>query len=66
MPKVFKWDEINGRGTEQDRVEAFLTDTTDTYAILQLRIFRRPEMSTSCLTMRFAASNLSRRWTIMK
>ena len=37
MPKVFKWDEINGRGTEQDRVEAFLTDTTDTYAILQLR-----------------------------
>ena len=37
MPKVFKWDEINGQGTEQDRVEAFLTDTTDTYAILQLR-----------------------------
>ena len=37
MPKVFKWDEINGRGTEQDRVEAFLTSTTDTYAILQLR-----------------------------
>ena len=37
MPKVFKWDEINGRGTEQDRVEAFLTDTTDTYPILQLR-----------------------------
>lgn len=37
MPKVFKWDEINGQGSEQDRVEAFLTDSTDTYAILQLR-----------------------------
>ena len=37
MPKVFKWDEINGQGTEQDRVEAFLTSSTDTYAILQLR-----------------------------
>lgn len=37
MSKVFKWDEINGQGSEQDRVEAFLTDSTDTYAILQLR-----------------------------
>lgn len=37
MAKVFKWDEINGMGSEQNRVEAFLTDTTDTYAILQLR-----------------------------
>ena len=37
MSKVFEWDEINGQGSEQDRVEAFLTDTTDTYAILQLR-----------------------------
>jgi hypothetical protein len=37
VSKVFKWDEVNGLGSEQDRVEAFLTDITDTYAILQLR-----------------------------
>ena len=42
MSKVFKWDEVNGQGSEQDRVEAFLTDITDTYAILQLR--HEPEM----------------------
>ena len=33
---IVKWDEVNGR-TEQDTIEAFLTDSTDTYAILQLR-----------------------------
>ena len=33
---IVKWDEVNGRA-EEDRIEAFLTNSTDTYAILQLR-----------------------------
>ncbi|MEE8886134.1 MAG: YodL domain-containing protein [Eubacteriales bacterium] len=33
---IVKWDEVNGR-SEPEKIEAFLTDTTDTYAILQLR-----------------------------
>lgn len=33
---IVKWDEVNGRA-EEDRIEAFLTSSTDTYAILQLR-----------------------------
>ena len=35
--KIEKWDEINGRGNSQDRMEAFLMDQNDTYAILQLK-----------------------------
>ena len=35
--KIQKWDEINGTGSNEDRMEAFLTSETDTYAILQLR-----------------------------
>ena len=34
--KIQKWDEINGTGSSEERMEAFLTGTTDTYAILQL------------------------------
>ena len=34
--KIQKWDEINGTGSNEDRMEAFLTSETDTYAILQL------------------------------
>ena len=37
MDKVKKWDEINGSGTSEEKMEAFLTDANDTYAILQLR-----------------------------
>ena len=37
MDKVKKWDEINGSGTSEEKMEAFLTDENDTYAILQLR-----------------------------
>ena len=37
MDKVKKWDEINGSGTREEKMEAFLTDANDTYAILQLR-----------------------------
>ena len=33
---IMKWDEVNGRA-EEDRIEAFLTNSTDTYAIFQLR-----------------------------
>ena len=33
---IVKWDEVNGR-TEEEKIEAFLTNSTDTYAILQLR-----------------------------
>ena len=35
--KIQKWDEINGTGSSEERMEAFLTSETDTYAILQLR-----------------------------
>ena len=35
--KIQKWDEINGTGSREDRMEAFLTSKADTYAILQLR-----------------------------
>lgn len=35
--KIQKWDEINGTGSSKERMEAFLTSKTDTYAILQLR-----------------------------
>lgn len=34
--KIQKWDEINGTGSSEGRMEAFLTSSTDTYAILQL------------------------------
>ena len=34
--KIQKWDEINGTGSSEERMEAFLTSETDTYAILQL------------------------------
>ena len=34
--KIRKWDEINGNGDSGERMEAFLTSTTDTYAIMQL------------------------------
>ena len=37
MDKVKKWDEINGSGTSEEKMEAFLTDANNTYAILQLR-----------------------------
>lgn len=33
---IVKWDEVNGK-SEGEKIEAFLTDRTDTYAILQLR-----------------------------
>lgn len=33
---IVKWDEVNGK-SEPEKIEAFLTDSTDTYAILQLR-----------------------------
>jgi hypothetical protein len=32
---IVKWDEVNGK-SESEKIEAFLTDSTDTYAILQL------------------------------
>ena len=35
--KIQKWDEINGSGSSRERMEAFLSAETDTYAILQLR-----------------------------
>ena len=35
--KIQKWDEINGNGSSEKMMEAFLTSKTDTYAILQLR-----------------------------
>ena len=35
--KIQKWDEINGTGSSRERMEAFLSAETDTYAILQLR-----------------------------
>ena len=35
--KIEKWDEVNGRTTPDERMEAFLEGTTDAYAILQLR-----------------------------
>lgn len=34
---IIKWDEINGAAEETPKIEAFLTDSTNTYAILQLR-----------------------------
>ena len=42
--KIQKWDEINGTGSSQERMEAFLTSTTDTYAILQLS-YDNPEVT---------------------
>ena len=33
---IKKWDEVNGLGSSE-RMEAFLTSSTDAYAILQLR-----------------------------
>ena len=35
--KIQKWDEVNGTGSNEERMEAFLSAETDTYAILQLR-----------------------------
>lgn len=35
--KIEKWDEINGSGTHNDRLEAFLESANDSYAILQLK-----------------------------
>ena len=40
--KIQKWDEINGTGSKEGRMEAFLTSETDTYAILQLS-YDQPE-----------------------
>ena len=34
---IMKWDEVNGVTDEKMKIEAFVTDSTDTYAILQLR-----------------------------
>ena len=34
---IVKWDEVNGASDEKLKAEAFVTDSTDTYAILQLR-----------------------------
>ena len=42
--KIQKWDEINGTGSSEERMEAFLTSETDTYAILQLS-FDQPEVT---------------------
>ncbi len=42
--KIQKWDEINGTGSSEDRMEAFLTSETDTYAILQLS-YDQPEVT---------------------
>ena len=42
--KIQKWDEINGTGSSEDRMEAFLTSKTDTFAILQLS-YDQPEMT---------------------
>ncbi|MCD8367210.1 MAG: YodL domain-containing protein [Clostridiales bacterium] len=36
MPKIEKWDEVNGASAE-NRMEAFLESATDSYAIMQLR-----------------------------
>lgn len=35
--KIEKWNEINGNGTHEERLEAFLESSNDSYAILQLR-----------------------------
>ena len=35
--QIIPWDDINGYGAHEQRMEAFLSDTTDTYAILQLK-----------------------------
>ena len=42
--KIQKWDEINGTGSSEERMEAFLTSETDTFAILQLS-YDQPEMT---------------------
>ena len=42
--KIQKWDEINGTGSSKERMEAFLTSETDTYAILQLS-YDQPEVT---------------------
>ncbi|MBQ9031103.1 MAG: DUF4316 domain-containing protein [Parasporobacterium sp.] len=42
--KIQKWDEINGTGSSEDRMGAFLTSETDTYAILQLS-YDQPEVT---------------------
>ena len=42
--KIQKWDEINGTGSSEERMEAFLTSENDTYAILQLS-FDQPEVT---------------------
>ena len=42
--KIQKWDEINGTGSSEDRMEAFLSSETDTYAILQLS-YDQPEQT---------------------
>ena len=41
---IQKWDEINGTGSSEERMEAFLTSENDTYAILQLS-FDQPEVT---------------------
>ena len=41
---IQKWDEINGTGSSEDRMEAFLSSETDTYAILQLS-YDQPEQT---------------------
>ena len=42
--KIQKWDEINGTGSSEERMEAFLTSENDTYAILQLS-YEQPEVT---------------------
>ena len=42
--KIQKWDEINGTGSSEERMEAFLTSENDTYAILQLS-YDQPEVT---------------------
>ena len=35
--RIIPWDEINGEQNEEQKIKAFLTKETDTFAILQLR-----------------------------
>ena len=35
--RIIPWDEINGERNEEQKIKAFLTKETDTFAILQLK-----------------------------
>ena len=37
MSEIRKWDDINGSASSTEKMEAFLTNENDTYAILQLK-----------------------------